>query len=105
MISRLYRIQTKAFPGVTRGKIFMDEHVRVSIKKDELLIVPKCAVIISQKVAKKAVIRNRIRRKIYAWIREHITSIPKAYICIYPKTTETPTEALYHSLDQLVCKK
>lgn len=105
MISRLYRIQTKAFPGVTRGKILMDEHLRISIKKDELLIVPKCAVIISHKIAKKAVVRNRIRRKIYAWIREYSASIPKAYICIYPKTPEIPTEILYQSLDQLLCKK
>ncbi len=105
MISRLYRIQTKAFPGVTRGKIVMDDHVRISIKKDEHLPTPKCAVIISNKIAKKAVIRNRIRRKIYAWMRNNITTIPKAYICVYPKSVDTPTETLYHSLDKLLCEK
>lgn len=105
MISRSYRIQTKEFPGVTRGKIHMDEHIRISVKKEETLNNPKCAVIISHKIAKKAIIRNRIRRKIYAWIRENSTRLPLAYICIYPKSSETPTEVLYHSLNKLLCGK
>lgn len=105
MISRSYRIQTKEFPGVTRGKIVMDDHVRISVKKEETLTTPKCAVIISHKIAKKAVVRNRIRRKIYSWLRQNITTLPLAYVCIYPKNTETPTEILYHSLNKLLCGK
>lgn len=105
MISRSYRIQTKEFPGVTRGKIVMDDHIRISVKKEENLTTPKCAVIVSHKIAKKAVMRNRIRRSIYAWLRKNITVIPVAYICIYPKNIETTTEALYQSLNKLLCGK
>lgn len=83
----------------------MDDHVRISVKKEETLTTPKCAVIISHKIAKKAVIRNRIRRKIYAWLRENIEILPLGYICIYPKNTETPTETLYQSLNKLLCVK
>lgn len=37
----------------------------------------KCAVAVSKKVAKKAVERNRIRRRVYAAIREIFDSLPQ----------------------------
>lgn len=33
----------------------------------------KCAVVVSKKTAKHAVTRNRIRRRIYEWVRNNLT--------------------------------
>lgn len=38
----------------------------------------KCAVVVSKKTAKHAVVRNRIRRRIYEWVR---TTLPKDFPC------------------------
>lgn len=105
MISRSFRIATKEFPGVTRGKLVTNDFFRVSIKKDNTLPHTKCAVIISQKIAKTAVSRNKIRRQVYAWIREHITKLPIAYVCFYPKSAPMSYEALDKSLKELLWER
>ena len=38
----------------------------------------RCAVVVSKKVSKSAVVRNRIHRRLYERIRVHVASIPPA---------------------------
>jgi ribonuclease P protein component len=95
MLSRKNRIPTKQFPGVTRGKTLQNEFFRVVIKIDPLLKTPKCAVIVSNKVAKTAVARNKIRRQVYELLGQNLAKLPIAYLSVFPKKADmTPKELL-----------
>lgn len=98
MLKRSNRIPTKQFPEVTRGKTLNSELFRVVVKADKDLKVPKCAVIVSNKVAKTAVVRNRIRRQVYGLLGSIITTLPTAFISIFPK------KALMNK-DEILCLK
>jgi len=98
MLPRSNRIPTKQFPEVTRGKALQNELFRVVIKADKTLKVPKCAVIVSNKVAKTAAARNRIRRQVYGLLGEVINTLPVAYISVFPKKAEMTN-------NEIVCLK
>jgi ribonuclease P protein component len=85
MLPRSNRIPTQQFPGVTRGKTLQNELFRVVIKADSDLKAPQCAVIVSNKVAKTAVSRNRIRRQVYEVLGKSLKNLPPAYISVFPK--------------------
>jgi ribonuclease P protein component len=88
MLPRSNRIPTEQFPEVTRGKVLQNDFFRVVIKSDKILSTPKCAVIVSNKVAKTAVSRNRIRRQVYEILGQIITKLPNVYISIFPKKSQ-----------------
>ena len=88
MLKRSNRIPSNLFPGVTRGKTLQNDLFRVVIKYDQLLKTPKCAVIVSNKVAKTAVARNRIRRQVYGFLGGKIKKLPLAFISVFPKKSE-----------------
>jgi ribonuclease P protein component len=94
MLPRRNRIPTKQFPEVTRGKTIQNELFRVVIKSDKALKTPKCAVIVSGKVAKTAVSRNRVRRQVYGVLGEIIHSLPVAFISVFPKKAEMSPEEI-----------
>lgn len=94
MLSRKNRIPTEQFPGVTRGKTFQNELFRVVIKSDISLKNPKCAVIVSNKIAKTAVVRNRTRRQVYGLLGEVLEKLPLSYISVFPKKAEMTTKEL-----------
>lgn len=98
MLKRSNRIPTKQFPEVTRGKTLQNELFRVVIKGDKALKVPKCAVIVSNKVAKTAVARNRVRRQVYGLLGDLIANLPIAYISVFPKKP-------LMSNDEILCLK
>lgn len=85
MLPRSYRIPTAQFPAVTKGKTIQNELFRVVIKFDVMLKNPKCAVIMSNKIAKTAVSRNKIRRQVYEALYNLLPHLPSAYICVFPK--------------------
>jgi ribonuclease P protein component len=84
MLPRSHRINADLFPAVTRGKSFLGEYLRVVVKSDASLKNPKCAVIVSNKIAKTAVARNRIRRQVYGALGEILEKLPNAYVCVFP---------------------
>jgi ribonuclease P protein component len=57
---------------------------------------PKFAVVVGKKISKIAVVRNRLRRQIYARIQEHLVEeiTDKNIICLYngPKILENSTD-------------
>ena len=94
MLKRSNRIPTKLFPEVTRGKTFNNELFRVVIKTDKTLKTPKCAVIVSNKTAKTAVLRNRVRRQVYGVLGTLVPVLPVAYVSVFPKKAEMTQEEL-----------
>lgn len=44
---------------------------------------PKIGVIISRKISKKAVVRNRIKRVVYDSVRKFLESIPKESVLVF----------------------
>lgn len=85
MISRRYRIAATLFPGVLRGKTTQNELFRVVIKTDTSLKVPKYAVIVPTKLAKTAVLRNRVRRVVYAALASYTLKNQPAFYTLFPK--------------------
>jgi len=101
MLSRTFRIPTEKFPLVTRGKVINHELFRVVVRADETLRNPKCAVIVSNKIAKTAVARNQIRRQVYDVLGEMISGLPNVYISVFPKKvgmTKTQVKTILQSL-------
>ena len=94
MIPRKNRIPTEQFPGVLRGKTLQNELFRVVIKEAKGILVPKCAVIVPNKVAKTAVLRNKVRRRIYDLLGGIIGDLPSAYISVFPKKSEITQKEL-----------
>ena len=85
MLPRTHRIQTEYFPGVTRGKTFQGDVLRVVIRRDDQLKNPKCAVIVPNKVAKTAVARNRLRRQVYEALQGLLPSLPVGFVSVFPR--------------------
>jgi ribonuclease P protein component len=105
MLSRTYRITKHYFPAVSRGKVVQNEYVRIVIKQDSQLNNSKFAVIVSNKIAKKAVARNLIRRQVYSILEECRDYAPSSFISVFPKKTEVPFEVLQKSIQDLLCLK
>ena len=101
MLSRTYRIPTEKFPAVTRGKVFTNDLFRVVVCREESLKNPKCAVIVSNKVAKTAVARNRIRRQVYSVLGDTIATLPNAYVSVFPKKVSMTTDEITKSLHEI----
>lgn len=102
MLPRSHRISSNQFPAVTRGKVFQNDLFRIVIKYDEVLKNAKCAVIVSNKIAKTAVARNRIRRQVYAVLAELIHQLPIAYVSIFPKKVLVEHQQIIDALRSLL---
>ncbi len=85
MLPRKRRVEKAYFKAQTRGGITVsDPFFSIKTQFDQTLTGSKIAVIVSKKVAKTAVLRNSVRRRIYGII-EHIP-IQKGFVCfVYPK--------------------
>lgn len=66
----------------------------------------RAAVVVSRKVHKSAVVRNRIRRRLYALIHEEVPSTAPPIDCIFTvfsdRLADAPSEDLRQSLRQLL---
>lgn len=68
MLPKSKRIPRKSFPEIIKtGKIFNSNHFTLRKSSSKELRV---AVSVSKKVSKKAVIRNRTRRRVYSSMRK-----------------------------------
>ena len=101
MLPRSHRIVADQFPAVTRGKSFLGTNLRVVVKTDPSLKNPKCAVVISNKIAKTAVARNRIRRQIYAALGEILGKLPIAYVTVFPARVPLEHEEILKDLKNI----
>lgn len=85
MLPRSRRIKTEYFPAVVRGTTLQNDLFRVVVRRDRTLSAPKCAVIVSLKLSKTAVQRNRIRRQVYVGLEKIMPELPVAFISVFPK--------------------
>ena len=52
-----------------QGKRYRESHLMLRVLRDSSLLVSRFGIAVSQKVSKKAVVRNRIKRQIRAAIQ------------------------------------
>jgi ribonuclease P protein component len=84
MLSRHRRIQKKSFPTFSaKGGSFFAESItlRATPQKDKKLT--KISVVVSKKVLKTAVGRNRIRRRVYGTIQKHLPSLGEGFFLVF----------------------
>lgn len=59
---------------------------------------PKYSVIVSKKVAKSAVVRNRIRRRVYEWLRLNQPYLSSKYLVLVYINTDSLAKMAYKNL-------
>ncbi|HEX7963743.1 MAG TPA: ribonuclease P protein component [Candidatus Saccharimonadales bacterium] len=62
----------------------------------------RVAVVVSRKVSKSAVVRNRIRRRIYEVVREHAGQLSKPFDLVFTVYGEDIADQPHDALKQLV---
>ena len=68
----------------------------------------RAAVVVSKKVHKSAVVRNRIRRRIYEFVRLSMTKVDKPYDIVFltysDQLADMPAEQLRENVNSLLAK-
>ncbi|MFZ1250265.1 MAG: ribonuclease P protein component [Candidatus Microsaccharimonas sp.] len=86
-----------------RTQLFTVKYVHNSHRSN-----PRFSVVVSKKVIKSAVGRNRIRRRLYEYIRTHIEQLDGVYdvviICTSSELRTLPYGQIIEQLDQLFTK-
>lgn len=84
MISRKYRFHSRGGVRYTyqHGKTIRDSQISL-VFANNARKKQRFAVVVSKKVLKSAVGRNRIRRRVYEAIRAELTKIQKPVDCIF----------------------
>ncbi len=68
MISKIFKLKTIDVKLVSKtGKLFKSQYFDIRVVNSPLLNI---AVVVSKKIDKRAVVRNRIKRKIYDSVRD-----------------------------------
>jgi ribonuclease P protein component len=104
MLKKRFRLNTSQFKEVfnfgqpVRGELYLAK------KKDNELAYSRFAVVVSKKIAKKAVERNYLKRKFMHAIGERIALIPKAdYIFVLNSSAkDVEYKDLVTSLDSVI---
>lgn len=90
------------------GVVTRDHHVSLRSARNNRRSAYRAAVIVSRKVNKSAVQRNRIRRRIYEVIRMYGTSIAEPYDIVFTvfsdQLADMPTEKLQQLVGRLLAK-
>lgn len=63
----------------------------------------RLAVVVSKKVSKSAVVRNRIRRRVYEVVRKHESEITKPYDIIISVFSDNVATMPAAELERLIC--
>tara|TARA_Y100001968_G_scaffold75590_1_gene67031 strand:+ start:440 stop:739 length:300 start_codon:yes stop_codon:yes gene_type:complete len=89
---------TKSNPKLQNKKI--NSQIKPSIK---------CAISISNKVSKKSVVRNRLRRLFHQHLTHRLSKMETnidiwAFISLKPNCMQIPTHALFRECDKLLFK-
>ena len=86
MLSKKNKIKRKEFPVVLKFKknvFFNSKYAFLLIQKQYEKKPSKFSFVVSGKVSKKAVIRNRLKRRGYYVIRKILPDIKKGYIAVF----------------------
>ncbi len=92
MLKKSERLSKKDFSAISNKKILRGQYLDIGYL---LSSKTKCAVVVSKKISKRAVDRNKIKRKIFNIFRE-IKLKDSCFIIFYPKK-----EVLYLPYEKL----
>jgi ribonuclease P protein component len=87
MLKRQRRVSKSLFP-LFQGPSgsFFSGPITLRVTRNKITEPTRFSVVVSKKVAPKAVVRNRIRRKILGVAREFILKSKPGFVCLlYPK--------------------
>lgn len=109
MLPRTHRISRKEFPAHTRQgfRVFSPLFTLVAYRPLTESSPSQVSVVVSKKIAKTAVARNRIRRRFYALMELHLKKFSRpATIIIYPKVEaeKVPFALLKTEMEQTLRK-
>lgn len=89
-----------------RGVVARGRHLLVRVHKHPKRVHSRVAVVVSKKVAKKAVVRNRIRRRIYETVRTSWADIEAPYDIVFvvssPETGLMPANELRREITTIL---
>ena len=90
------------------GKAVRSQLLTIKWTKNTHRSLSRTSVVVSKKVIKGAIGRNRIRRRIYEYVRLNLPRLNDTYdiviICTSPELRTMPYEELVALLDQLLLK-
>lgn len=110
MISTLFRFHghNSLRYVYSNGKAVRSQLFTIKYVRNERRRYPRFSVVVSKKVIKSAVGRNRIRRRLYEYLRTHIEELTEVYdvviICTSPEVRTLPYSYVSEQLDQLFQK-
>jgi len=110
MISSLYRFHghNSLRYVYANGKAIRSQTITVKTTVNSRRKYSRFSVVISKKVIKGAVGRNRIRRRLYEYIRTHLNDIDGIHdvvlICTSSELRTLPYDEISSQLDQLFVK-
>lgn len=90
------------------GKAVRSQYITIKWVKNAHRSKPRLSIVVSKKVLKSAVGRNRIRRRLYEYMRPHLSSLPDVYDIVIIVTSselrDMPAQELSTHLDGLLEK-
>lgn len=109
MIGRIYRFHGRASIGRLHGR---SQVVRQGVMSLKYALRtsgnPRIAVVVSRKVSKSAVVRNRIRRRVYENVRILFSSFSVPFDLVFvvydEKIAEQPAAKLTSDIEKLLTK-
>ncbi len=90
-----------------KGRIFQSKNFGVAILKRDNTLPPKFAFVISKKISKMAVNRNRINRSLNEGVRRNLRDIPSGYDFVFlakKSISDRTTEEILDELRQFFLK-
>lgn len=111
MISTLFRFKghNSLRYVYSKGKAIRSQTFTIKYVQNARRTYPRVSVVVSKKVIKSAVARNRIRRRVYEYARLHIPSLKSVYdiviICTSPDIRILPASQITQQLDDLFKKE
>lgn len=105
MLAFQNRLHTIDFPNAAKGR-------RLPFVGGTLVFIPggdmfRAGVVVSKKVTKTAVVRNRIRRRVYRALQINLASLPHGTCAVFPDAgcQNIPMEILSESFRSVLVKK
>ena len=84
------------------GKAVRSQQVTVKWVKNSHRTKPRVSVVVSKKVIKSAVGRNRIRRRVYEYMRTHLPNLNDVYDVVVIVTSPELRQMPYTELEVLL---
>lgn len=86
----------------TNGKAVRSQPMTIKWVKNTHRTKPRVSVVVSKKVLKSAIGRNRIRRRIYEYMRLHLDQLNDVYDIVVITTSPELKDMSYSELSELI---